>query len=226
MAVNLTVSESIDGAAVSDVLAGGGGSNTGVDLGSVVNGSYAPVTDKSANTGRQDLFVHHDATIDPITDLKCYLGQYGAETSYAYGGADSAANDYIKLKNLAQASGSSKNNGDGNSGGVWMDFDWDVSDANQFDHSTRPTLVKLFGDNGTDGIDLASAFGVPTDSMVYDNAGTETAASAPVAGSVGKAGDTALGTNAHLRTRIYLPQTETQGGILQWEYVFAYSYTA
>ena len=43
MAVTLTVSESIDGAAVSDALSGGG---TGVDLGSVINGSFTPVTDK------------------------------------------------------------------------------------------------------------------------------------------------------------------------------------
>ncbi|MGL6123477.1 MAG: hypothetical protein ACRC1W_10755, partial [Shewanella sp.] len=154
MAVTLTISESIDGAAISDSLAGGG---TGVDLGSVSNSSYAPVTDRSANTGAQNLYIRHDATIDPITNFKIYLDSYTA-TGFTYGGAVSAASDYASIKTMGQGSGSSKNNNDGLSAGIWMDMDADASTANQFDQATFPSLVKIFGDAGTDGIDLASAF--------------------------------------------------------------------
>lgn len=223
MAVSLTISETLSGAALSDALAGGG---TGLDLGSCANNSYAPVVLKSGNTGRQDLYIRHNATIDPITDVKFYLGVYGGITGYTYGGARTAAGDYTDIKALGNASGSSKNNGDGLSGGIWIDQRWNVTDANQFDIATYPTKVKIFGDNGTDGIDLASAFGLITDAMVYDNASVETAATVPVAGKIGKSGDTVLGDQAHVRLRVYLPSAHAEGGIYQVELVTAYSYTA
>jgi hypothetical protein len=223
MAVSLTFSETLSGAALSDSLAGGG---TGLDLGACSNNSYAPIVDKSSNTGRQDLYVRHDATIDPITAVKFYLAQYGAESGYTYGGARTAAGDYTAIKNLGNASGSSKNNADGLSGGVWLDQRWNVTDANQFDKATFPTKVFIFGDNGTDGIDLASAFGLITDANVYDNSSVETAATTPVAGKIGKSGDTVLGDRAHLRLRIYLPASHVEGGIFQTELVTAFSYTA
>lgn len=153
------------------------------------------------------------------------MQEFGVGTGFTYGGADSAAGDFTSLKNLADASGSSKNNADGLSGGLWVEFDADVSQVNQFDQATRPTLVKIFGDGLTDGIDLASAFQIPTDSMVY-NAPPETLASAAVSGSIGKAGDTVLGDAAHIALRIYLPQSQTDGGIFQGELVTAYSFTA
>jgi hypothetical protein len=160
MAVSLTISETFGGSALSDALAGGG---TGLDFGSVVNNSYAPVVDKTANTGAQNIYVSHNAVDDPITSLKIYIGQFGLLTGFTYGGARTAAGDYTKVKALGQASGSSKNNADGLSGGLWMDMDADVTTANQFDQASRPTLVKIFGDSGTDGIDLASAFTIAAD---------------------------------------------------------------
>ena len=63
MAVLLTVSETINGAAFSDALAGGG---IGIDLGSVITGQYTPIISQPANSGQQDIFIRHDATIDPI----------------------------------------------------------------------------------------------------------------------------------------------------------------
>jgi len=223
MSVSLTVSETMGGAALSDSLAGGG---TGLDLGSCVNGSFAPVTNKTNNQGRQDIYIKHNATIDPITSVKFYLEQYGVETGYTYGGARTAASDYTAIKNMGNSSGSSKNNADGLSSGLWIDQRWDVIDANQFDQSTYPTKVKIFGDNGTDGIDLASSFGLITDAMVYNNSSVETAATSPVAGKIGKSGDTALGEYAHIRLRQYIASAFAEGGIYQCEFIIAYSYTA
>jgi len=222
MTVLLTISETLDGAAVADSLAAGG---VGVDFGSVVNNQYAPIISKASNTGAQNLFIRNDAVVDPTTDHKFFLQTYGVGTGYTYGGADTAANDFTTLKNLANASGSSKNNNDGLSGGVWIDMDWDASTTNQFDQATFPTVVKIFGDGLTDGISLASAFALQPSAMVYDLPG-ETAASAPVAGKIGKNNDTVLGDNAHLKFRIYIPNSFASGGIIQWEIVAAYSFTA
>jgi len=222
MTVLLTLSETLDGAAVADALAAGG---VGVDLGSVVNNSFAPVILKSANTGAQNLYISHDAVTDPITDVKTFLQTYGVGTGFTYGGADTAANDFTTLKNLANASGSSKNNGDGLSGGLWIDMDWDASTTNQFDQASFPTVVKIYGDGLTDGISLASAFALNSAAMVY-NAPGETAASSPVTGQIGKAANTVLGDAAHVKLRIYVPNAYSNGGIVQWEVVTAYSYTS
>jgi hypothetical protein len=227
MAVSLTISETMGGAAIADILAGGG---TGNDYGSVVNGSYAPIILKSANTGAQDFYISHDAVNDPITSTKIYLAEFGSESAATYnpspGVGHSAPLDYAALISMGNTSGDSKNNGDGLSAGFWIDMQWNVSTTNQFDIATRPTLVKIFGDNGTDGIDEASAFPLAADAMSYDNASVETAASAPVAGSIGKAADTVLGEQAHVRTRIYIKQAETLGGIYQTEFVLSFSYTS
>ena len=224
MAVTLTVSETIDGAAVSDALAGGG---TGVDLGSVVNGSFTNVIDKSANQGKQDIYIRHDAVVDPITDVGFFIQQYGTATGFTYGGGNDAATDFTNLKDMGNSSGSSKNNADLLSGGLWIDMDFDSTDTTRFDVGTFPSVVKIHGDNGTDGQDLTSAFGLVTNAMVYDAPG-ETAATSPVAGQIGKAADTVLGTNAHINMRLYIPSSPpaTVGGILQWEWVIKYSFTS
>lgn len=223
MSVALTVSETFSGSAVNDSLAGGG---SGVDLGPVANGAYAPIISKPANTGHQNIYTRHDATIDPITNFKLFLQQFGVGTGFTYGGANSAAADFASLKALGFASGNSKNNSNNLSGGIWVEMQgFDVADADAFDQASRPTLVKIFGDNNTDGIDLASAFTVKAEGMVYDNTG-ETLASSPEDGKIGKSGDTVLGDQNHTRWRVYLPSSYANGGIVQWEMVFAYSYTA
>jgi hypothetical protein len=222
LAVLLTVSETLNGSAIADSLEGGG---TGIDLGAVVNNQYAPFIDKTANTGAQTLYIRHDAVDFPITDVGFFIQEYGVGTGFTYGGADTAANDIATLIALGTASGSSKNNADGLSGGLWIDMDSDVSTTNQFDHAGFPAVVKIFGDAGTDGISIASAFALQTAAMVYA-APAETQASAPVTGQIGKANDTVLGDNAKIKLRIYLPNSFTDGGYVQCEMVVKYSFTS
>jgi hypothetical protein len=246
MAVVLTVSETLDGAAVADNLATPGPVNQGVDHGSVVNGSYAPVTVKADNTGRKDLFIRHDATVDPITQVKTFIQIYGTGTGFGYGGPDSAGADFTRLKNLANTSGNSKNNADGNSGGLWIDMNAslvDTAGSTQFDYAVNgidsggseggDDTVRKYGDNLTDAIDLASAFTMKSEAMVIDSdqsAGGDATngwtPTAPVDGSIGIDGDTALGDNAHVKLRVYVRSDTTDGGINQWEWVIAYSFTA
>lgn len=226
MAVTLTISETLNGADLGDTLLDGGdpGTYAGADLGLVINNQYAPVTDKALNTGHQDIYLHHDGA-NLISDVKVYLGDYVIETGNPYGGARTSAGDYSQLKTLGQGSGSSKNNADGNSGGLWLDMDADATTTNQFDQANFPSLVKIFGDGGTDGIDAPSVFTLAADAMVYDNTG-ETVASAPVAGTIGESGNSVNGDNAHLKTRIYIPATFTEGGYYQVAMVFLFSATS
>lgn len=234
MAVLLTVAETRDGSQVADALATPSGpANTGIDLGSVVNGSFAPIISKVGNTGHQKLYVRHNATVDPITNVKTFIQLYGSGTSFAYGGAVSAASDYAAIKALGAASGSSKNNADNLSGGLWIDMDADAVTANQFDQASFPTLVKIYGDNSTDGIDLASGFTLKANALVIDtdqSAGNDGDGNflptAPVDGQIGKDGSTSLGDNAKFRTRIYIPLAYSSGGVFQVEWVISYSFTA
>lgn len=225
MAVNLTISKTLSGTAVADSLAGGG---TGVDLGSVVNGEYTPIISKSANTGWQALYIRHNATIDPITNVKTFIDEF----SQAYGGADSAANDYATLISKGNASGNSANNADGLSSGLRIEHDADLGatlGASAF-NATR-AQVKIYGDNNTDGIDLASAFDLHVDALIYDSnahgsAGSPVDASAPVTGQIGMDGDSTLGDHALIKLRYYLEEAAPDGGIIQFDYIISYSFTA
>jgi len=220
MAVNLTVSKTLGGGAVADSLAGGG---SGVDLGSVVNNEYAPIISKAANTGWQALYVIHNATIDPITQGGTFISQY----SQTYGGADSAANDYTTLKNKGNASDNSANNNTGLSSGLRIEHDADIPGtlgASAFD-GTR-AQVNIYGDNLTDGIDIDSAFDVHVDACLYDNSGTPVDATTPVTGQLGKLGDTVLGDVWLMKLRFYLEAAAPDGGIIQWDWVIKYSFTA
>ena len=235
MTVSLTISETLDGSQISDALAGGG---TGTDLGQVTNGSFAPITPPATNNqGGQDWFIRHDATVDPITDVKFFIQEFGVGTGFTYGGPGtrSAAADLTTLKNLANASGGNKTNADGLSGGLWMEMEvlTMISETNQFDQAGRPTFVKIFGDGLTDGVDLASAFVMAAEAAVINSdqaqGGDATNGyipTAPVAGQIGKDGDTALGDNGHVRLRIYTPGSFNEGGIFQVELVTAYTFTA
>ena len=221
MTVTLTVSKTLGGAAVNDSLAGGG---DGVDLGSVVNGEYAPITNKAANTGWQSLYITHDATIDPITDVGTFIAEY----SQAYGGAAAnAAADIATLIAKGNASGNSANNADGLSSGLRIEHDWDppgTLGASAF-NGTR-AQVSIYGDNNTDGISLASAFPLHVDALLYNNSGTPVDATTPVTGQIGKTADTVLGDTAFVKLRFYLEEAATEGGIIQNDWVIAYSFTA
>lgn len=223
MAVTLTASETIAGANVSDSLAGG---STGLDLGQVTNGQYAPLISQASNTGHQDLFIRHDAVVDPITDVKFYIAQY----SGVYGGANTAAADFTTLSNYGAAdTGATANNNDGNSRGLHMDMSWDVVTASQFSYAREAGgQMRIFGKSysGDDGLSLANAFDLHVDACSYWDGSTEADATTPVTGKIGKSTDTVLGNRAHIRLRAYLHTASVDGGILQYDTVISYAYTA
>jgi hypothetical protein len=223
MAVLLTVSKTLSGAQVSDVLSGDPG-NAGVDLGQVVNGQYTPITNQVANTGHQDVYIRHDATVDLITDVKTYVAQF----SQVYGGADTAAADISTLIAKGQADNeATANNSDGFASGLRVEHNgFGIGGLGASAFLPSRAQVDIYGDAGTDGIDLDSAFVVHEDAMVWDNASTETDAGTPVAGQIGKSGDTTLGDHAHVGLRFFLEDAAADGGILQWDWVIAYTFTS
>lgn len=223
MAVNLTIAKTLNGAQVADVLEGDPG-NSGLDLGQCVNGQYTPIIDQSTNDGHQDFYIRHDAVDDPITDVKTFIAQF----SQVYGGADTAANDIATLIAKGQADNeATANNDDGLSSGLRVEHGGvDISSLGASAFLPSRAQVNIYGNSGTDGIDLASAFDLHVDALVFDNGGSEDPPSAPVTGQIGKEGDSTLGDNAHLGIRFYLEDAAPNGGILQWDYVTAYSFTS
>jgi hypothetical protein len=222
MAVNLTVSKVLNPPTqVADALAGGG---SGLDLGQVVNGEYTPIINKTANTGYQPVYLSHDATIDPITDVKTFVAEY----SQTYGGAVSALADIATLIAKGQADNElTANNSDGLAAGLRIEHAGiAISGLGASAFLPSRAQVKIYGNSGTQGIDLPSAFDLHVDALVHNNAGTAVDASAPVTGKIGKAGDTVLGDSAWMGLRFYLEQAAPDGGILQWDWVTAYSFTA
>lgn len=223
MSVLLTVSETISGSEAADSLSGG---STGMDLGQVTNGSYSPVTSQSANTGAMQVYISHNATIDPVTNVVFYVDTY----SGTYGGAVSAAADYTTLKAYgASDTGATKNNVDGLSQGLHIDMDWQVSTSNMFSYSRESTgNMRIFGKTYTslDGTTQATGFALHVDALSYYNGSTEVDATTPVTSKIGKSTDTVLGNRAHFFKRFYLNTAATNGGILQYDFVVAYSYTA
>lgn len=223
MTVLLTVSTTIAGSDVNDTLSGG---SSGSDLGQVTNGSYAPVVNQSLNTGWRDWYIRHDAVVDPITDVKFYLAQFTG----TYGGANSAAADFTTVGNYGAAdTGATKDNSDGNSRGLHMDMSWDVTSTNAFDYSREGTGQKrIFGKTytGKDGLSQANAFDLHVDAASYWNGTTEVDATTPVTGRIGKASDTVLGNRGHIKRRFYLNTAAIEGGVLQYDFVISYSFTA
>jgi hypothetical protein len=219
MSVVLTVSPTIGGAAYNDALSGGG---FGIDYGVGTNNQWTPIIDKTANTGSLGMYLSHNGT-NEITDLKYHIQTYGVGTGYAYGGADSAANDYSNLLSLGDGSGSSKNNADGLSGGVWLETDMDVSAANFFDRAARPTEIIVARTGVADS--LANAETIPSASMAYNNVGVPVLPSAAEDGKIGPTGNTVLGDTGILYARAYFPNSFSNGGIIQWETVFVFAFS-
>jgi len=229
MAVSLTVSATINGAAYSDSLAGG---DTGIDMGQVSNGAFSPLIDQPTNDGYLAVWVRHNAVVDPITSSGLFCQQY----SGTYGGADSAANDFTTLKAMGFASaGSTANNSNGDWQGLAWEMDYDVVQATQFDPARigsgggAGSNVFIIGDGvlgSEDGIDLSSAFILKAAAMAVESGGSPVAPSAPEDGKIGKSGDTTLGDRCFLRGRFYLNTGAITGGIMQFDTVFNYSHTA
>lgn len=203
-----------------DALDGGG---FGIDFGVGTNNQWTPIIDKTSNTGYLSVYLSHDG-INEITELKMYIGQYGLGTGYTYGGDDTAANDLATLLSLGDASGSSKNNADGNSGSLWIETDSDVSSVNLFDRAARPTEIIVTRTGVADT--LANAVTIPAASMIYDSGGAvETQPSAPVDGTIGPSGNTVFGDRAKLLKRVYFPNSFSTGGVFQFEIIFVYAFS-
>ena len=238
MTVALTISETINGAAVADSLGGGG---TGSDLGVVTSSGYAPRINKIANTGRLDLFIRHDGTAE-ITDFRSFIQEFGTDTGFAYGGGQTPVDDLTAIKNLGAGSGDSRNNADGLSGGLWIDMNATVAEVNQFDYSTNGLssvgsqggndTVRKYGDNSLDGLSIETGFPMDSQALVnttdQGNGGDAIngyVPNGPVEGTIGAVGNTTFGDRAHVKLRMYLPQTFSVGGSHQWEWVGGYSFT-
>lgn len=226
MPVVMVVAKTAAGSDVSDSLNGGA---VGLDLGQTIPGAYTPVTLQAVNTGAQHLFFYHNATVDPVTSVGFYLDPF----SGTYGGASSAAADYSSILALGLADAGTTNNntdpGGGLSRGLHIDMSWDVSDSSQFAYAREASGQKrIFGKvySGLTGATLATAFPVHADAMSYWNGTVEVDASAPSAGSIGKSTDSALGNRAHIRARFYLQTGALDGGILQFDTICKFSYTA
>ena len=205
------------------------GSGTGVDFGQVQNGSYAPIIDGPSNTGAIVAYLNHDAVESPITEVKFYLDNY-TTTGFTYGGSATSASDLTNILAQGQTSDESagaKNNSNGLAGGIWVDMQWDVSTANQFDISTRSSNVKIFGNGGTQGIDLASAFDLSADALLYSaDDSAEVDATTPVLGSIGINNDAVLGDYAKIRMRTYLTSGFGDGGYFQVALQVSYAHLA
>jgi hypothetical protein len=223
---SLTVSDVFPvvlGSNISDSISGGGGGQTGWNIGSITSGQWGPITDKATNVGHKDLYMAHDGA-NKITNVSFYVAEFGTTTGYSYGGSDTSSNDYANIKAQGSASGTSKNNADNNSRGLWVEMQWDVSDVNRFDIGSRSTLVKTFG-KASQGIDDATAFTAAAEGMVY-NSGGETAGSAPLAGEIGAAGDTVLGDTFHGQFRHYMEANPTLSSTVQYELVGRFAFTS
>lgn len=238
MTVVLTISKTSLGAQVSDALAGGG---AGYDLGVTRNGSYSGVIDKALNTGFNPFYFSHDAVNDPVNDFSMFCEQYGS--AGAYGGVRSALQDFTKLQTLAEATDGSPNNIAGLTGGYAFDGDWDGVTVNAFDYINRGPVadtivtgpgggtVRFFRrtDSGNlvdEGSDLATRIPVLSDAMFYEPGSGPVSASAPGDGQLGKSDDTILGNRILLKTRLFIPQAELEGGQTQWDLTAAFSFTS
>lgn len=231
MTVLLTLSKTANGSEIGgaggDVLAGT--SNKGLDFGQCANGSYSPIVGSQAsNGGSVDLFIRHDAVFDPITDVAFYVKEF----SGSYGGANTSLGDISTLLALGAAdAGTTANNTDspkGLSRGLHMDMSWNVSQSNQFLPSRETSGQKrIFGKNysGKDGSEAAKAFLLHEDAASYYDS-VETDASAPIAGKIGISTDTALGNRGHLKMRVFCHADASEGGVIQFDVVTIYSFTA
>ena len=217
-----------DAADYEDVLEGDANNPVGFDIGAVGTGLYAPIVSKAANTGYLDLYIRHDHT-DTIHNVKTFISKIGLLSTYTYGGSDTAQNDYDNLVALGAASdvsANAKNNGNGTSGGLWVDMNFLSDNSTRFDIANYTNAVKIYGKDNN-GITFGSAYDIYADAMVMDVAGVETQATSRQTGKIGKEGDVGLGEAAHLKLRIYIPSSYNgAGGYIQGEFNVIYTEAA
>lgn len=148
-----------------------------------------------------NLFVKHDGA-QKITGLSYYIQSFTG----TYGGNYTASADYAKLLALGDA---------GTPAGLQVDEVWNSSPNFQTFYQVKTGNADSFANRRV----------VPTTAMSRNNSGTEVGATTPVAGEVGPTGNTVIGDRAHVRERISIPSAEVDGGIRQFDAVFAYNYT-
>lgn len=147
-------------------------------------------------------YFRHDG-VEKITEAGYYIATY----SGTYGGDFSAATDLAKVRE----------HGDASKGLV---FEEDADAATPFADAGTQYRVKT-----TQASSYATRRTFQASSMIRNNASTEATPSAPVAGEIGAAGDTALGDVAKLRSRYEMPESELLGGRRQWDTIGTYAYS-
>lgn len=214
---------------ISDALSPTGSGNTGADIGQVANGSYTPlVGNQSANQGSKDLYLRHNAVVDPITDIEFYIAPYTG----IYGGPPTSTPtaDYgTVISQGAADNGGTPNNADGLSSGLHMDMSFSVSTASQFSPAREFTGQKrVFGKTynlvqvGTQ----TNPIGMHKDAAFYFDGLSNSAPGIPLDGVIGKEDDTIRGNRGMIRLRYYLPSSAAVGGLLQWSFITLFSYTS
>lgn len=178
---------------------------SGTDVADAVSGGNAGydigVTSSESNPTTTWWWRHAGAS--KITDFGYYLRMF----SGTYGGDYSALTDYNRILAL----------GDGAKG---LLVEEDAFQATPFSVPATTFRIKT-----GQGVAYATRRTMPASAMVYNNAGTETAPSAPVAGELGQNGNSTLGDRAKLRIKFEVPTTETLGGKRQWDTVGSFAYT-
>jgi len=209
---------------ISDALTGG---SLGCDLGQSTNGSYAPLVGfQDGNAGNKSLYLSHNATVDPVTNIGFYLSTY---TGTYLGGANATSDIAQILANGASDSGVNANNADGYSNGLHIDMSYSVADISQFAPSREQSGQKrIFGKtySGNQVGVMATPITLYKDALFTWTSPNKVQPSSPVDGKIGKSGDTVLGSMAQVRLRYYMSKSSTTGGTLQWNFVTVYSYTA
>lgn len=194
--VQLTISRTHDGPQLADLLAGGA---TGLDFGVAVNGDYSPV---------QELRIRHDGQAK-IVGLSYYVQPY----SGIYGGQFSPNSDYARLIELGDMFGNY---------GIQVDENY----------SATPFSGSFFKIRSGFGNNYLNRRVIPASAMYHFNSTTmqATLPTAPENGVVGRNDNSSesqqLGNRANLRFRIAIPPTEADGGIRQFDIVFAYIFTS
>lgn len=227
MTVAVIIEKNLNLADATDALAGGG---TGIDMQNVVNGEYSPIISKTLNTGFQQIYIRHNATVDPITDVGTGILEY----SQTYGGDLTAPTDLANVLAKGAASGNSANNSDGLSGGLRIEMDADLGNTLGLAafNGTRDQ-VEIYGktsattlNSGNDGSTVSMAFLLHQDAMIQNNGGSPIDATTPVDGQIGRTGDAVLGDVGAPKLRYYLAQTATDVGIVQWDFFVRFSFTS
>lgn len=194
--VDLTISRTNTGTAISDLLSGG---EVGLDFGTCINGAQSDI---------QSLRIRHNGT-SKITGLSWYILPYTG----VYGGNFSPSTDYARLRTLGDLSGGDY--------GIQVCEVWNEP----VPFTTFYKIRTGYADNYTTKRAMAetSMFWMNTSTQVETDATSPVAGQIGV--NDNSAESQAIGNRAFIRARMGLPSNEPDGGIRQWDWVLSYVYT-